>query len=99
MNKPVICIGSALVDELYFCKENAIAGTSNPAISKKFPGGVISNIARHLALLEIPVELITVLGNDADGNWLKDQLVKDGVEMKNSFMINDNTGKYVSFLN
>lgn len=99
MKQAVVCIGSTLIDELYFCKEEAILGTSNPSVSKKFPGGVISNIARHLALLNVPVELITIFGNDADGNWLRDQLTSDGVELKNSFMVSDNTGKYVSVLN
>ena len=99
MPSPVICIGAALVDELYFCNENTVAATSNPAILKRYAGGVAGNITRHLALLGIPVQLVTVLGNDPDGDWLKDQCDQNGIGTDALLRVNDHTGKYASILN
>ena len=98
MPSPVICIGATLVDELFFCNEKTVAATSNPAVLKRYAGGVVRNIAHHLALLEIPVQLITVLGNDPDGEWLKNDCEKNGIDMDAVLWVNDNTGKYASIL-
>ena len=95
----VICIGSALIDELYFCNENVIAGTSNPANLSRNIGGVLTNVAFHLAYLDVDIEYITVLGNDVEGQWVKDELNKAGIKIENIALVNDSTGKYVSFLN
>ena len=95
----IVCVGSSLIDELYFCNENAIAGTSNPASSMKGLGGVITNIAQHLALLDNNVELITVIGNDSDGQWIENQIIQSGIKVGHSYKVNDNSGKYVSILN
>jgi pseudouridine kinase len=99
MKSSVVCVGSALIDELYFCSENVIQGTSNPATMVRTVGGVISNIAQHLALLEIPVDYLTILGNDADASWIQNQLENKGISLKDSLTVEDNTGKYTSFLN
>ena len=99
MTAPVICIGASLVDELYFCTDNTVAATSNPATLKRFAGGVAGNIAHNLALLGIPVQLVTVLGNDPDGNWLKDECNKNGIGTDLLLRVNDHTGKYASILN
>ncbi|MBP9099139.1 MAG: hypothetical protein KBF74_10015 [Ferruginibacter sp.] len=99
MAAPVICIGTLMVDELYFCNEITMACTSNPAIRKRNAGGVVGNIARHLALLGIPVKLITVLGNDPDGEWLLQDCRQFGISTEHILRVNENTGKYVSVLN
>ena len=98
MSGKIVCVGSALVDELYFCEENTIAGTSNPATMQKNVGGVISNIAQHLALLGNKVELITVFGDDSDGKWIENEFINAGIEVANSLKVRDTTGKYVSIL-
>jgi pseudouridine kinase len=96
---PVVCIGATLIDELYFSKETIITGTSNPAIVKKYIGGVMSNISQHIAMLDIPVEYITTLGNDSDGNWVKGVLQSKNVGISNTLFVNESTGKYTSLLN
>lgn len=99
MASPVICIGATLIDELFFCKENAVAATSNPAVSKRAAGGVVCNIARHIGRMNIPVEIITVLGNDSDGIWLKEEIEKCNVGTQHVIKVEVPTGKYVSILN
>ena len=42
-----------------------------PASVTKTAGGVSRNIAHQLALLGVDVQLISVFGNDSDGDWLK----------------------------
>jgi pseudouridine kinase len=47
-----------------------LASTVEASINKT-AGGVARNIAHQLTLLGVEVQLITVFGNDADGDWLK----------------------------
>ena len=98
MNKTVLCIGATLVDELYFCENNIIPASSNPAQKATSIGGVISNIAQHLALLEVNPAIITAIGNDADGKYVKESFLKRGITSNQSIIADDATGKYVSVL-
>ncbi len=95
----IICIGSVLIDELFFCNEEVIMGTSNPAHSKINIGGVMSNIAQHLSLLGNDVELIAVLGNDKDADWVKTSFSSIGLKTNHAISVHENTGKYISILN
>ena len=99
MSSNIICIGSALIDELFFCEDNPILGTSNPARTIKKPGGVMTNIARHLAMLNKQVTYLTALGNDEEAYWLKNQLKEDGISMEHIRNVEEVTGKYLSILN
>ncbi len=94
-----MCIGATLVDELYFCEQNCIPHTSNPAVKTTSIGGVISNIAQHLALLNLQPSLITALGNDADATYITKCLQDKGISLQESNHAEDSTGKYVSILN
>ena len=98
MNKSVLCIGASLVDELYFCENNIVSNSSNPAQKSTSIGGVSSNIAQHLALLEVNPAIITAFGNDADGLYIKDSFLKKGIACDQSIVADDTTGKYVSIL-
>ena len=59
-SKPVICIGAALVDELFHVTEELLLATTTDATVTKTSGGVARNIAHQLALFDVPVQLITV---------------------------------------
>ena len=89
-----VCIGAVLIDELFFCGDPVITSTSNPAIQKKDIGGVMSNIARHLSLLEIEVEFITVFGSDTDAEFIKKSFLEIGLSFQHSLEIEAPTGKY-----
>ena len=94
-----MCIGATLLDELYFCEQNCISYTSNPAVKTNSIGGVISNIAQHLGLLGLNPSLITALGNDADAIHITNCLQQKGISLQESNIAEDSTGKYVSILN
>ncbi|OYU84892.1 MAG: hypothetical protein CFE24_04490 [Flavobacterium sp. BFFFF2] len=95
MTPTVCCLGGALVDELFFCEGEVLMGTSNIANRQIAMGGVITNIARHLAVLEISTSLLTALGDDMNGHWIQRQLAS--LQIKQPFTANSplGTGKYV----
>ena len=93
---PVICIGASLVDLTFRCEKDPVPDTSNPASLHKSPGGVVRNIAHHLALLGIPVRLLTVLGKDSDGQWLAKQCAAAGIDMSLTAFSSRPTGTFAS---
>jgi pseudouridine kinase len=99
MPKPVICIGAAFVDELFHMKEEMIVGSTVPASVTKTAGGVSRNIAHQLALLGVEVQLISIFGNDSDGDWLKQSCTNAGVKIEASITKEGLSGKYTAILN
>lgn len=99
MIKPVICIGASLVDELFHATEHLLLATTNNATVTKTAGGVSRNIAHQLSLLGVPVQLISVFGNDSDGDWLKQICIAAGVKLDASITKEGLSGKYTGILN
>jgi pseudouridine kinase len=99
MPKPVICIGASFIDELFHAKEEMLLATTIDAVVTKTAGGVSRNIAHQLALLGIPVELISVFGDDSDGDWLKRVCSEAGVRLNASITKEGLSGKYTGILN
>src|SRR6187549_1588939 len=98
MPKPVICIGAAFIDELFHAKVEMMIGTTNEASLTKTAGGVSRNIAHQLALLGVDVQLISVFGNDSDGDWLKQTCINAGVKIDASITKEGLSGKYTAIL-
>ena len=99
MQKPVICIGAALVDELLHAGNEMMLATTNNAVATKTAGGVARNIAHQLAIIGVPVQLISVFGNDSDGDWLKSVCTQTGVKLDGSITKEGLSGKYTGVLN
>lgn len=99
MNKPVICIGAALVDELYSASHPMLMATTNDATVHRSAGGVARNIAHQLALLGVPVQLISVFGNDGEGDWLKTICGYVNIKLDAAITNQSLTGKYTGILN
>jgi len=99
MSNPVICIGASFVDELFHATEEMLLATTIDAHVTKTAGGVSRNIAHQLALLGVPVQLISVFGNDSDGNWLKEVCTSAGVKLDASITKEGLSGKYTGILN
>ncbi len=99
MSKPVICIGAAFIDELFQLSEDLIPATTNKSSVTKTAGGVSRNIAHQLALLDVPVQLISVFGNDSDSDWLKQSCLDAGIKLDASIITNGPSGKYTGILN
>lgn len=99
MSKPAICIGAAFIDELFQLSEDLIPATTNKSSLTKTAGGVSRNIAHQLALLDVPVQLISVFGNDSDSDWLKQSCLDAGTKLDASISMNGPSGKYTGILN
>jgi fructokinase len=67
VNKKVLCFGEVLWDVL-------------PTGAK--PGGAPMNVAIHLKNMGIDVELVSSIGNDTDGEALKDFMKSTGISLK-----------------
>ena len=96
MPTDVLCIGTTLIDELFFCNNKVIQGTSNPAKIKRTVGGVMSNIVQHLKLLNVNVDFITVLGNDSDAQFIEDYFFEKKISLEHSIKVPHPSGKYVA---
>jgi pseudouridine kinase len=99
MPGPIICIGASFIDELFHAKEEMLLATTNDAVVTKTAGGVSRNIAHQLSLLGVPVQLISVFGNDSDGGWLKQVCTSAGVKLDASITKEGLSGKYTGILN
>ena len=99
MSKPVICIGAALIDDLFHATDKMLMHTTNEVTQTRTAGGVSRNIAHQLALLDLPVQLISVFGDDADGNWLKNVCVDAGIKLEAAITGDVATGKYTAIIN
>lgn len=98
MPKPVICIGAALIDELYHAHSKMMLHTTNEVTVTHTAGGVSRNIAHQLSLLNVPVQLISVFGNDSDGAWLKNTCLEAGILLDAAIMAPAATGKYTAII-
>ena len=95
-SNPVVCVGASLVDLTFRCDQEPVPFTSNPSKMHRSPGGVVRNIAHHLALLNVPVQLVTILGDDPDGKWLLDQCKDAGIGVEHILLANETTGTFAS---
>ncbi len=99
MQKQIICIGAALVDELYSASAPMLLATTNDATVHRSAGGVSRNVAHQLALLGLPVQLISVFGNDGEGDWLKTICSYCNIKLDAAITTHSLTGKYTGILN
>jgi pseudouridine kinase len=74
-------------------------GTSNPGTISTSPGGVGRNIAHNLARLGAKVGLITVVGNDPQGQIVLEATRAAGVDISRISQTAPATGTYIAILN
>jgi len=98
MSKHIVCIGAALVDELYYATNDILHATTNNATVQQNAGGVSRNIAHQLGLLGVPVKLISVIGEDDGGKMIKTLMTSAGVDMS-ACIPAKSTGKYTGIIN
>lgn len=97
--RPVVCIGAANLDRKLRSINSMQLGTSNPATAEEVYGGVARNIAENLARLNLPVALLTALGDDGAGRNLQDHAEAAGIDTRGSLKLQDAaTGTYTAIL-
>ncbi len=83
----VCVIGAAIMDIIGFPEKGLKEYDSVPGKIKMTPGGVGRNIAENLALLSMPVSLITVLGDDPFSKMMIDQAKSLGLDISKSLFL------------
>lgn len=97
---PVLVIGAASVDIVGVLKGELQGGTSNPAQIRTSFGGVARNVAENLARLGQAVNLLTVVGEDQNGDQLIQRIVEAGVNVKAIKRTSQHpTGTYLGVVN
>lgn len=94
----IVCIGAALVDEIFISQNPIHIGTSNPSNFSKSAGGVARNVAGFLAQLNHPIELITHFGMDSEGKWMIEKCIEVGIGIKHSLHNEKATGRFLALL-
>ena len=94
----MVCIGAALVDEIFISQNPIQVGTSNPSNFSKSVGGVARNIAGLLAQLNHQIELITHFGNDPEGDWIIEKCREVGIGVKHSLQNEKSSGRFLALL-
>ncbi|MBR9864136.1 MAG: kinase [Rhodobacteraceae bacterium] len=77
---PILCIGSVLWDIVGRSERVMKAGHDVPGRIIRIPGGVAMNIAMALRAHDVPVSLLTALGDDAAGRELLMEATARGME-------------------
>ena len=88
----VVVVGGANVDLLGVAMHSLNAGDSNVGRISESPGGVGRNIAENLARLGVATHLISTFGTDAHGRWLREECVRDGIDVAASHDVTDVPG-------
>ena len=97
---PVIVIGAAGVDIVGLVRGELQSRTSSPANIRTSFGGVARNVAENLARLGQPVSLISVVGEDTNGEALLEHAKAAGVNVEAVLRRPDYpTGAYVAVAN
>lgn len=85
--RAVTVVGGANMDISAQAGGPLTAGDSIPGSIRYSPGGVGRNMAENLARLGVPVHLLTVLGDDAFGQALREATTALGVSMDGSVCV------------
>jgi pseudouridine kinase len=94
----IIVIGGTNVDIKAKTSKPHITATSNPGSVSVTPGGVARNISHNLALLGVSVGLISVIGNDPQGELAIAATLKAGVDLSLTLRNDLATGSYIAVL-
>lgn len=94
----VIVIGGANVDIKGRARGSYAAGTSNPGEVTVSAGGVGRNIAENLSRLGLDVSLVSAMGNDANGQTLRQACAAAGVDFSLAITPAAPTGSYLAVL-
>ncbi len=99
MEKYVTVVGGCNIDLKGIPLQQLVPGTSNPGRIYRSPGGVGRNIAHNLALLGVPVQLLSALGDDGFGREVLEHTRGAGVQVEHVRIVRGaRSGTYLSIL-
>lgn len=93
----ILCIGSVLWDIIGRTPRKMLAGDDVPGRILRIPGGVAMNIAMALRMHNLPVSLLTALGDDAAGRELLLNCAARGMDTQHVTVSSDHpTDQYMA---
>ena len=93
----VLVIGAAGLDIKGLASGEILPGTSNAGRVRRSLGGVARNIAENLARLDVPVTLLTAVGDDEGGQQILDHAAHCGIDATHSLVVKGGrTGAYLA---
>lgn len=99
MNRYIVVTGGINVDIKGKAFDRMDIGSSSPGTIEISPGGVGRNIAHNLALLNMPVMLLSAVGSDAQGVKVLNETASCGVRIDHVLRVDENlTGTYIALL-
>lgn len=72
--RPIVCIGAAATDRRFFIEGELVKRASKNVLSQTSFGGVALSIAENLGRLQEDVVLLSVVGDDREGEAIKDNM-------------------------
>ena len=98
MSGKVVCVGTSNVDIQGFASSPVIAQDKNPeGTIEVWAGGVARNIGENLARWNIPVTMLTAVGDDAHAEKILNDSIHAGIEMTHVLKLQDcRSGAYIS---
>ncbi|WDL95790.1 carbohydrate kinase family protein [Alicyclobacillus sp. ALC3] len=100
MHRHVVVVGGANIDVKARILHETAFSTSNPGTVWRTSGGVGRNIAENLAVLGTTVRLVSPLGADESGQFIRRRLEEVGVDT--TYLVElagQSTGMYVAVIN
>lgn len=99
MKRYIVVAGGINVDIKGKAYGSMDIGSSSPGTIEISPGGVGRNIAHNLALLKVPVVLLSAIGSDAQGMKALDETSESGVCTSHVLRVDQSlTGTYIALL-
>jgi len=98
-HRPVLVIGTSIMDTKGQAVGPLIPGTPNPGHVRISAGGVGRNVAENLARLGVPTVLLSAVGDDEEGRYLLKRTAEAGVDVSEVLVAPDyHTGEYLVVL-
>lgn len=98
-DKTITCIGGANIDRKASAKANICYHSSNPVTMTESFGGVARNVAENLSKLDNKVSLLTVVGNDKEGQSILEDTKRKNIDVHLTEVIPEaRTGTYTALL-
>lgn len=95
----ILVFGASIVDIFGFSKSKYRSYNSTPGAVKTSFGGVCRNIAENMARVGANVKFISILGDDANGEKMKEHGAKYGYDMSDSLVLSGmSTPTYLAIL-
>jgi len=99
MNNYVVVVGAINIDIIARSSVAIVSGDSNPGHITISLGGVGRNIAENLARLNLPIKLISVIGDDAHQALIKQVHQAVGIDMSSTLeLTNTNNSTYLAIV-